>query len=202
MAITVHEFAHAKVGDLSGDPTPRIQKRVTLNPLKHLDPLGTILMVVTIIAGFGIGWGKPVMLNPSKMRNPKWDHFWAVAAGPISNLLLAAVFAIILRVIPMLGAFPNAEILYFFLIQGVTINLALCFFNLLPIGPLDGHWLVGAFLKDKTRLKWYRWNAISGSFMLLMLIFLGQINPNMNIISAILYPCVSKTANFFGIHLV
>jgi Zn-dependent protease len=191
-AIGFHEYAHAKMADLCGDPTPRIYGRVSLNIFKHLDPLGTMMIIFTVLAGFGIGWGKPVPMDPRKMRNPRWDHFWAVAAGPISNFIQASIYAIVLRVF-FEGMDHNIHQL---LLLGVMINLAIGLFNLLPLGPLDGHWLVGAFLDEKTRLKWYRWNAQVGSFLLLMIIFLGQFNPNYNILSAVLQPLVAKGMKF------
>ncbi len=195
-AIGFHEYAHAKIADLSGDPTPRLQGRVTLNVFKHLDPLGTFMILVTSLTGFGIGWGKPVIVDPSKMRNPRWDHFWSVAAGPISNLLQAAFYAILWRIAIMTGTFYDSGFLMTIITLGVMINLALCFFNLLPIGPLDGHWLVGAFLKDKYRPAWYRWNAVSGGILLIGLILIGQFDPSMNFLGRILEPFVSKTARF------
>src|SRR5688500_10381483 len=82
-AIGLHEYCHAKFADMAGDPTPRYYGRVTLNLFNHFDPLGTIMIIVTMLSGFGIGWGKPVPMDPSKMRNPRWDHFVAVLAGPL-----------------------------------------------------------------------------------------------------------------------
>ncbi len=95
-SIALHEFGHAKSADAAGDPTPRAQGRVTLNPFAHLDPIGAIMVVVTTMSGFGIGWGKPVMVNPRLMRNPRWDQFMSVLWGPLTNLLLAIFFAILL----------------------------------------------------------------------------------------------------------
>ena len=195
-AIGFHEYAHAKLADLAGDPTPRQQGRVTLNLFKHLDPLGTFMIIVTSLTGFGIGWGRPVMVDPCKMHNPRWDHFWSVAAGPISNLLQAAAYALIWRVLLHSGSFQDSHFLTTVIFLGVMINLALCFFNLIPIGPLDGHWLVGAFLKDKQRLAWYRWNAMAGGFFLIAFILMGQVDPSMNFLGRILEPFVSKTAMF------
>src|SRR5687767_5609239 len=84
-SIALHEFAHAKSADSYGDDTPRLMGRVTLNPLAHLDPLGTVMVIVTVISGFGIGWGKPVMVDPRKMENPRWDHLFSVLWGPLTN---------------------------------------------------------------------------------------------------------------------
>ena len=173
IAITVHEFCHAYFADLAGDPTPRYFGRVTLNPLKHLDPFGTIMMVMTVINGFGIGWGRPVLVTPSKMRNPRWDHFISVAAGPLSNLLQAVLFSVVFRVLAAQQT-QVSEGVFLFLILGVLINVSLFLFNLLPIGPLDGHWLVGAFLPDRARDKWYLWNRTTGSIILLVLVLGGQ----------------------------
>jgi len=88
LAIGLHEYAHAKVADAAGDPTPSFYGRVTLNLTKHFELMGTIMIIFTSIFGVGIGWGKPVPMNPSKMRNPRWDHFLAVLAGPLTNVLL------------------------------------------------------------------------------------------------------------------
>ena len=182
-AIGFHEFAHAKFADLAGDPTPRMMGRVTLNPLAHLDPIGTIMLVITSIAGIGIGWGKPVLVRPDKMRNPRWDHFLSVAAGPLSNLLQAAVYALILRLMMVangaaaasVGAFLGHDlnnIFVIFLFTGVLINLSLFAFNLIPLGPLDGHWLVGAFLPEPARIRWYQFNRGIGGILFLILVFI------------------------------
>ncbi len=177
LAIGLHEYAHAKLADMAGDPTPGFYGRVTLNLTKHFELLGTIMIVVTSLVGIGIGWGKPVPMDPRKMKNPKWDHFVAVLGGPVSNLIQAAVFAIVVRGLAIAGVplGERGEFLHDLLFLGVSINLALCFFNLLPIGPLDGMWLLGTFLKEPARLNWTRWNLTVGSFVFLGLVLLGQI---------------------------
>ena len=83
LSIAIPEYAHCKFADMAGDPTPGIYGRVTLNPLVHLDPIGTIMIVLTSITGFGIGWGRPAPMDPRKMKDPRWDHFWSVAAGTL-----------------------------------------------------------------------------------------------------------------------
>ncbi|MDX2064918.1 MAG: site-2 protease family protein [Fimbriimonadaceae bacterium] len=179
IAITIHEFAHAWFADLAGDPTPRIMGRVTLNPIVHLDPIGSIFMVISMLSGVGIGWGKPVMVNPSKMRNPRWDHFVSVAAGPISNVFQAFIYALIFRFTSTFGAdlptpepFSPSGALADFLYLGVLLNVAMTVFNLIPLGPLDGHWLIGAFLPEPARLQWYRFNQSFGTFILLALVLI------------------------------
>lgn len=201
LSLAIHEFAHAKLADVAGDPTPRVYGRVTLNPLAHLDPAGTIMIVLSAMSGFGIGWGKPVPMNPSRMRNPRWDHFVAVIGGPVSNLIQAAVYAIILRLLLMSGNIStgdianalqrnNPNLLVLFATYGVIINLSLCFFNLIPLGPLDGHWLVGTFLPEQARMKWYLWNRTVGGFVLVVLVISGQLMSDYDILGYILGPIV------------
>lgn len=191
LGIGLHEFAHAKAADNAGDPTPRMYGRVTLNLTKHFDLFGTIMMVMTAITGFGIGWGKPVPMDPSKMKNPRWDHFLAVLAGPFANVVQATCYAIVLRVL-LLTHSPliRIEFVFLFLTMGVVLNLSLCFFNLIPIGPLDGMWLVSAFLKDPARLKWVRWNLMAGQFVFLGLVLLGQARPEFSFIRFVIGPPV------------
>ena len=201
LSLAIHEFAHAKLADVAGDPTPRIYGRVTLNPLAHLDPAGTIMIILSAMSGFGIGWGKPVPMNPTRMRNPRWDHFVAVIGGPVSNLIQAAVYAIILRLLLMSGNISTADIanalqrdnpnlLVLFATYGVLINLSLCFFNLIPLGPLDGHWIVGTFLSEQARMKWYLWNRTVGGFVLVVLVISGQLMSDYDILGYILGPIV------------
>src|SRR5580658_8524945 len=91
--VGLHEYAHCKFADMAGDPTPGIYGRVTLNLTKHFELYGTLMMIVTALVGFGIGWGRPAPMDPRKMKNPRWDFFAAVAAGPITNLLQAIIYA-------------------------------------------------------------------------------------------------------------
>ena len=136
IAITVHEFAHAKVADLLGDDTPRMNGRVTLNPLAYLDPIGSLMM---IIAHFG--WGRPVPVNPYALnRRSPAALMWVSLAGPMSNFLLAILAAIPLRLgiassVPLQNYLPSSKA---FLSEFVFINLFLMLFNLVPIAPLDG----------------------------------------------------------------
>ncbi len=176
LAIGLHEFCHAKFADMAGDPTPGYYGRVTLNLFNHFDPLGTLMIIMTVASGYGIGWGKPVPMDPSKMRNPKWDHFIAVLAGPLSNLLQAIFFALLFRMV--LSITPSAlenSFIFALLTFGITVNLGLCFFNLFPMGPLDGMWLVGTFMSDPMRHAWTKWNLTIGSFVFLGIVILGQV---------------------------
>lgn len=195
LAIGIHEYAHAKAADMAGDPTPRLYGRVTLDLTKHFELFGTIMIIITSISGFGIGWGKPVPMDPRKMHNPRWDHFTAVAAGPISNLIQAAIFAVIVRGLSMAGVFQGldngsfaGEFLRSFLLLGVILNIGLFLFNLIPLGPLDGMWLLGTFLPDPIRVGWTRWNLQIGSFVFLAIVIIGQIMPGPGLIGMILFP--------------
>jgi Zn-dependent protease len=134
IAISVHEFAHAKRAQLAGDPTPARQGRVTLNPLAHLDPIGTLMLLL-----FGLGWGRPVQTDPGYYRRRRWDQLMVAAWGPLSNIVTAALFALPLRL--GLGA-GRADLLG----AVVFINLMLAFFNLLPVYPLDGAQVVTQLL--------------------------------------------------------
>lgn len=176
LGIGIHEYAHCKLADAAGDPTPRYYGRVTLNLFKHFDPLGAMMIVLTTFSGFGIGWGKPSPMDSRKMRNPRWDFFAAVAAGPISNLLQAVVFAGLIRILgpQQLIGMPN-KFLPALLFMGVMINIRLMLFNLIPLGPLDGHWLVGQLLPEKQRYLWYVFNRKTGTLLLFALIFGSQL---------------------------
>ncbi|HPD44655.1 MAG TPA: site-2 protease family protein [Candidatus Woesebacteria bacterium] len=122
IAITIHEFSHAYVADHLGDPTPRSAGRLSLNPLAHLDPLGTLML---FLAGFG--WGKPVPIDPYNFRHPRRDSALVSVAGPVSNL----IFAVLITLIAKFFYIPLFGILIF-------INISLAVFNLLPFHPLDG----------------------------------------------------------------
>jgi len=143
IAFTVHELAHALTADYLGDPTPRRMGRITLNPLKHLDPIGTLMLIIT-----GFGWAKPVMVNPMNMRgNPRTSMAIVAAAGPLSNLIMAAIAAVFFRLglvsfTQTSGAFSAS----FLLSEFIWINLILAFFNLIPIPPLDGSKILFAIL--------------------------------------------------------
>jgi Zn-dependent protease len=141
IALTIHEAAHAWSADKLGDPTARLLGRVSLNPVVHIDPIGTILL--PLLAAFSglpiIGWAKPVPVNTSRFKDPRRDFMIVAAAGPISNLLQAIVAAVLLQVLVpggavALGGTGLADILF----SAISINVFLAVFNLIPVPPLDG----------------------------------------------------------------
>ena len=173
VAFTIHELAHAVTADYLGDSTPRRMGRITLNPLAHLDPVGT---VVLLVAGFG--WAKPVMVSPYNLRgNPRTSMAIVAAAGPISNLLMAVLFALPFRfgLLPMSGFFASTSDLFpdpaFLVGQFVWLNLILAFFNLLPIPPLDGFKILMGVLPPEMT---YNLGPVEqyGPLILLVVIFL------------------------------
>lgn len=168
IAITIHEFSHALVADRLGDPTAKLMGRLTLNPLAHLDPIGTLFL---LIARFG--WGKPVPVDPFNLRNPRRDSALISLAGPSSNLVLASVLSLILRLIPLI---PISDIVYLLIhtlfIPIIILNVALAVFNLLPVSPLDGFKIVGGLLpKDLAR----QWDELEGYGLIFLLLLLFPI---------------------------
>jgi Zn-dependent protease len=137
IALTFHEFAHAYVANRLGDPTAKQMGRLSLNPLVHLDVLGTAMLFIV-----HIGWAKPVPVNPAYFRNPKQDLLWVSLAGPASNLLLAFILGLMCRMlgIESLRSLDSGitGLFQFMIAFGMIINIVLAFFNFLPIPPLDG----------------------------------------------------------------
>ncbi len=175
LAVTFHELAHGYVADRLGDPTARLAGRLTLNPLKHLDPIGTLVFLITRM----IGWAKPVPVNPWNFRNPVKDMALVAAAGPMTNILIAIVSAVLYRLmVPMIGsgvgeAGDRILIPVFLMVKmSVAINVGLAIFNAIPIPPLDGgRILVGILPREQAeaigKLEPY------GFIILLILIFTG-----------------------------
>lgn len=158
VAIAVHEFAHAYAADKLGDPTPRLQGRLTLSPIAHLDPIGTLLIIFT-----GFGWGRPVLFDPYNLKNPIRDAAIIAIAGPASNFLLASFAALMLIVFSDLGII--AAVLKNF----ILLNLGLGLFNLIPVAPLDGFKIVAGLLPKEQVKSWYELEQY-GIFFLIALI--------------------------------
>lgn len=177
MAITFHEVSHGFVAFLRGDNTAKSLGRLTLNPLKHLDIIGTIMIIV-----IGIGWAKPVPVNFGNLRNPKRDMIWVSAAGPITNLLLAILSAALVRfIVPLTEPIPDSSTLQLFLEPvllmlafSVYINLILALFNLMPLPPLDGGRVLMGLLPDPLAIKLARIEPY-GMIIIIVLVFFTDV---------------------------
>lgn len=168
LCITVHEFAHAISAYRLGDPTPKRQGRVSLNPLDHLDPLGTLMVILMVLTGArGIGWGKAVQVNPANFDHPRRDMMLVAAAGPFSNLVFAVVIAVAMRLFAQ-SMTPSLEE---FLIFMVYMNVALMFFNLIPIAPLDGSKILVGLLPADSAYRYELTMFRFGPILLLLLVF-------------------------------
>lgn len=181
IAITVHEFAHAYAADRLGDPTPRSQGRLTLNPLAHLDPLGTVALLI-----FHFGWGKPVQFDPYNLRDPRRDSAIISLAGPASNIVLAVVISLLLNNLalsPLLIAICSSLI---------TINIILAIFNLVPVYPLDGEKILLALLPPRLATEYSGVMRQYGTIILILMIFpIFGYSP----ISALITPIISFVTN-------
>jgi Zn-dependent protease len=177
MAITIHEAAHAHVANWLGDNTPKIMGRLSFSPLVHLDPWGTLIMVFA-----GIGWGRAVQFNPYNLKNPRRDTAFIALAGPLSNILLAVLMSGIIRFVGTDNIFSVLGN-YF-----ITLNLALAFFNMLPIEPLDGFKILAGILPPGLSYQWQQTSRY-GMFILIILLLTGAIEK-------IIFPLVDIVSSF------
>lgn len=172
-AIILHEIAHGLVSTWLGDPTPKRQGRLSLNPLKHLDPIGTLCLIF-----FHVGWAKPVVVNPDYYKNKKRGVALVALAGPLMNFLLAIFSIIIMAIFVKVNAYSNVLIIiYNFLLYFSVINLGLGLFNLIPIPPLDGSRILGAFLKDDTYEQYMKYERY-GFIIIAILLALSSLRGN------------------------
>jgi Zn-dependent protease len=177
MAITFHEVSHGFIAYLRGDNTARSLGRLTLNPLKHLDIIGTIMIIVV-----GIGWAKPVPVNFNNLNSPKRDMIWVSVAGPVTNLILATLSAFLIRVIvPLTEPLSDSSWMQLFLEPvllmlafSVYINLILALFNLLPLPPLDGGRVLMGLLPDRLAVKLARVEPY-GMIIIIVIVFFTDI---------------------------
>ncbi len=171
-AITFHELAHGWVAWRLGDPTAKAAGRLTLNPLKHLDPVGTLVLVLTQ----AIGWARPVPVNPHYFRNPRQDMMWVGLAGPGANFLLALGLALLYHSLaPWLSGTGPGGALKLMLALGVQINVGLGLFNLLPVPPLDGSRVLAGLLPPSLAYTYLRYEFL-GFVFLVALIFTGAVD--------------------------
>ncbi|PIR40287.1 MAG: site-2 protease family protein [Candidatus Zambryskibacteria bacterium CG10_big_fil_rev_8_21_14_0_10_34_34] len=169
MSVVIHEVSHGYAALALGDPTAKYQGRLTLNPISHLDPIGSFFvpLIGYFAGGFIVGWAKPVPFNPYNLRNQKWGEALVAVAGPVSNIALAILFGLTIRFLP---EYINVSQSFLNLASSVVlINIILAIFNLIPIPPLDGSKILFAFLP-------YKWQALRQSFerfgLILVFIFI------------------------------
>lgn len=187
LSLTVHECAHAWMAERVGDPTARYLGRVTLNPIPHIDPIGTILfpLIAQTTGAWLFGWAKPVPYNPLNLRDRKWGETLIAAAGPLSNVLLAGIFLILAKTIfqtslaGSLGDMRSAiEVV---LLKGIEVNIILAVFNMIPVPPLDGSKILMNLLPDSIAEPYSQIPDFAGFIVLFLLMKVG-------FISAVMFP--------------
>lgn len=197
LAVTLHEYAHGWAANKLGDSSAKMLGRLTLNPLKHIDPVGTVVVPVVLLflGGFIFGWAKAVPVNMNNFKNPARDMAWVAIAGPTANLIMAVGWALILKIGLLLQqSAPDAALFMIYSgLAGVSINLILLALNLLPIPPLDGSRVVSAWLSPK--ISW-QYNRIApyGFFIIIGLMVAGLLMPLLslpyNVFKALVYGLV------------
>ena len=195
LALTFHEYAHAYVAHRYGDDTAQKSGRLTLNPLRHLDPLGTIMIFLV-----HFGWAKPVPVNPYNLRNPKKDMLWISAAGPLSNMFLALVSGLLFRLLSDFTATPGRDtlpgLLVLVLFLSMKINLALAIFNILPIAPLDGSKILYGLLPPGFGKMIFALERY-GPFILIGLIIFGRAT-GVSVLGELIWPFVDFFSKLFA----
>ena len=190
LGLSLHEFAHAWMSNRLGDPTPKIQGRLTINPLAHIDWIGFIALVLV-----GFGWGKPVQIDPRYYKKPRRDEFLVGIAGVTMNLIVAAILALPARALESAyyssGGSELIENIYMIVMYAVMINLVLMIFNLIPCPPLDGWGIITQIFRLDRYSWWYKVYQY-GAWILLILIFA-------NITDMIITPCVSAMMRLLGL---
>ena len=189
-AVVIHEYAHGWIAWRLGDSTAKNQGRLTLNPVAHIDPIGTILLPLLLLVTHSpvvFGWAKPVPVNFLSLKNPKQDMIWVGLAGPTANILVAILLSFILKFFIITGAHVLVEILK----TGIIINLVLAVFNILPIPPLDGSRVVMGILPRDLAMQYAKLGPY-GFIIIFGLLYLG-------IVGGIIWPLVIYLAKLLGV---
>ncbi len=174
ISVILHEISHGYAANAMGDPTAKYAGRLTLNPLKHLDPIGSFLLPVFtyLSGGFILGWAKPVPFNPHNLKNQKWGPAIVGLAGPLANIIVIIIFGLIVRLESALSFLPISFFQFAAVI--VLVNLQLTILNLIPIPPLDGSRIIQAFLPYKWQRLQYILERYSFFFALILIFFVWQ----------------------------
>ena len=168
IAMVLHELSHSYVSYALGDPTPKEQGRLSLNPLRHIDPIGFICLIF-----FHFGWAKPVQVDARYYKNPKWGMALVALAGPLTNFILANIFAILYIIIMLYSPLNRFFIILgTFFMYSLIINVGLCIFNLIPIPPLDGSKILGAFLPSNAYYQYMKYERYGVIFLFAILALL------------------------------
>ena len=197
VAVILHEISHGVVALWLGDDTAKRAGRLTLNPIPHIDPFGSIILpAIAALSGFaGIGYAKPVPVNPNRLRNPKRDYLWVSLAGPATNLLLMSIAALAAHFVfrglthPASGLLIDYPLGFRVLFLFAVVNLALGVFNLLPIPPLDGSAIFEQFMPESWRPGWYRFRQY-GILIIFALVFWTGLG------AKVIDPLVSRLIDF------
>lgn len=191
-ALTFHEYSHALVATKLGDPTARLLGRLTLNPIAHLDVMGTLVFVMTQ----RIGWAKPVPIDERYLKHPRRDIMWIALAGPVSNLSLALLFGTIVRFAAPIPVTSVTQRVLLVMAEGsVVMNLGLMAFNLIPIFPLDGSRILTGLLSRQWAERFREMDRV-GPFVLLGIVVLGMVT-GVNLFSYVVYPVIYVLGRVF-----
>ncbi|MDE2037646.1 MAG: site-2 protease family protein [Patescibacteria group bacterium] len=179
-SVIIHEVSHGYMADRLGDPTARLSGRLTLDPLKHIDPIGSVIVPLAtyLLGGFAFGWAKPVPYNPYNLKNKRLGEFLIAAAGPASNLVLALIFGLVIRLVASGAVSVDAAVAAPFLTvvsYVVVINIILAIFNLIPLPPLDGSKLLFSILPAQYGRARYILEAYAPFWVLIVVFFLWQL---------------------------
>lgn len=199
-AITVHEVAHGLVARQFGDRTAEMQGRLSLNPIRHIDPIGTVVVPVILLwlGGFLFGWAKPVPVDSRNMRNPRGNMVWVSAAGPAANILMALTWALLMLLSQRFGNGTAGEWIAQMAWVGIWFNVVLAVFNMLPIPPLDGGQVLTNLLPRGPVSEFLDRVAPFGLFIVLGLVATGLLSP---IISRPVLALIGIIAGIFGLRL-
>lgn len=199
LSVVIHEVSHGYVAQMLGDPTARLAGRLTLNPLKHLDPLGSVILPAILIithANFIFGWAKPVPYNPYNLRHGRWGEAMVAGAGPLTNLFLALVFGLLIRFGLLFNIFTITSSFVMLGTFVVYINILLAIFNMIPVPPLDGSKVLAAVLPHNAHRSYMRFQEIMAQYgmvgmVLFFFVFIYFLWPIVSVLIAFLFTLIT-----------